>query len=265
MNQARRAIQKRLKRTDMVLEVLDCRLPNASQNPMLAELRGGLPCLRVLTKPDLADPVVTDAWIGALREPDVQVIALNATQTKAVKQIARECRKLVPKRGHGGFPVRVLIVGVPNVGKSTLFNSLSGKKKAEVRDQPAVTRREQVIELEGGIALVDTPGVLWPKLEDQAAAHRLAMSGAIRDAVIDSLAVGRFAVNFFRQYYPNNLQQRYKLDKLSDDPDEVLAAIAHRRGCLTKGVGPDLVKASELLLNELRAGKLGRLSLERPA
>lgn len=264
MNQARRKMRTLLRRSDMVLEVLDARLPLSSQNPMLAEIRGDIPCLRVLTKPDIADPVLTQAWLAALSGNGVSALALEATQPKAVKRLVQACRKLVPSRGDAAFPVRVLITGIPNVGKSTLFNSLAGRRKAEVRDQPAVTRREQYIAVEGGIALVDTPGVLWPKLDDQDVALRLAMSGAIRDAVVDSLVVARFAIRFLMAEHPASLKGRYNLKSLSEDPDKVLEEIAMRRGCLTKGVGADLTKASELVLNELRSGKLGHFTFERP-
>jgi ribosome biogenesis GTPase A len=265
MNQARRKLRTLLRRSDMVLEVLDARLPLSSQNPLLSEIRGNMPCLRVLTKPDLADRALTEQWLTALSSEGVSALAVEATQPKAVKRLVHECRKLVPHRGDAAFPVRVLITGIPNVGKSTLFNSLAGSRKAEVRDQPAVTRRDQYIAIEGGIALVDTPGILWPKLDDQDVALRLAMSGAIRDAVVDSVLVARFAIQFLCAEHPLALKTRFKLNALSDDPDQVLEAIAERRGCLTKGIGADLTKASELLLNEMRSGKLGNLTFERPA
>jgi len=220
--------------------------------------------LRVLTKPDLADPKVTERWLEALKNEHTSTLQLVATHPKSAKRLVEACRRCVPKRGQPGFPVRVMIAGIPNVGKSTLFNLLAGKRKAVVRDQPAVTRSEQQIEVPGGLLLVDTPGVLWPKLDDQRGAHRLAMSGAIRDTVYDAHEVARFAVAWLMAEHPLMLRARFKLDRLAKDPDQVLEQIAKKRGCLTRGVGPDLTKASELLLGELRAARLGPLSFETP-
>ncbi len=265
MNKARRQLKERVRKSDMVLEVLDARLPWSSQNPMLAEICRGKPCLRVLTKPDLADPVVTAAWNAELSGDNHTVLALTATEPKSRRGLIAACKRLVPARGKPGFPVRVMIAGIPNVGKSTLFNLLLGRRQALVRDQPAVTRNEQRTELVEGLALVDTPGVLWPKFDDEGAAFRLAASGAIRDAVLDSVELGRFVVELLRHQYPAALSSRYGIELSESNPDSVLADIAERRGCITRGVGPDLVKAAELLINELRAGRLGRISLERPS
>ena len=264
MNKARREIRERMAKSDMVVEVLDARLPRASQNPMLGQLRGSLPCLRVLTKPDLADPKVTDQWLRVLTVENVRTIAVCATKPGAAKTIIRACRAMVPRRGRPGFPVRVMITGIPNVGKSTLFNLLVGKRKAAVGDRPAITKRQQRVDIPGGLALIDTPGVLWPRLDNQRAAFRLAMSGAIRETAMDSLEVARFTVEFLRERYPQELQSRYKLSELNEDPDDVLTAIAQRRGCLTRGIGPDMLKVSDLLLHELRAGTLGNISYELP-
>ncbi len=265
MNKARRQLKQRAAKSDMVLEVLDARLPRSSQNPMLSKWCGDLPCLRVLTKADLADPSVTDEWMKELAGDRIRVLALVATEPRNAKKIVQACRQLVPKRGTPGFPVRVMIAGIPNVGKSTIFNLLVGKRKAAVRDQPAVTRAEQRIDVPGGLALVDTPGVLWPKLDDQRGAHRLACSGAIRETAYDALDVARFAVSWLREAHPEALRRRYRLERLADTDDALLEQIAHKRGCLTRGVGADLLKVSELLLVELRAAKLGRLSFERPS
>ncbi len=264
MNKARRQLQERAAKSDMVLEVLDARIPRSSQNPMLARWCAGLPTLRVLTKPDLADPQVTSSWLEVLAEGQIKTLALVANQPGGAKKLVQACRKLVPSRGQPGFPVRVMIAGIPNVGKSTIFNLLVGKRKAIVRDQPAVTRREQRIEVPGGLELVDTPGVLWPKLADQAGAHRLAASGAIRETAYDPLLVARFLADWLRRAHPLVLRTRFKLTALPEDPDALLTLIARKRGCLTRGVGPDLGKVSDVLLGELRSGKLGRLSLETP-
>lgn len=265
MNKARKVIAEQLLRSDMVIEVLDARLPRSSQNPLLSRLRREKPCLRLLTKPDLADPAVTAKWVRQLTSKHVQVIDVVATSRGVGKRVADACRALVPHRGHPGFPVRVMIVGIPNVGKSTLFNSLVGKRKAEVRDQPAVTRATQQIEVPGGLLLTDTPGVLWPKLASAEGAYRLAASGAIRDSVLDPIDIGRYLVKYLVRRYPAEFTQRFRLTSpLATDPDELLLAVATRRGCLTRGVGPDLRKAAELVIHELRAGAIGRISLESP-
>ncbi len=265
MNKARRQLRARAAKSDMFVEVLDARLPRSSQNPLLHKWCGELPCLRILTKADLADPEITKHWLKELSGTSTRALAIVTSEQKQAQRVVKACRALVPGRGRPGFPVRVMIAGIPNVGKSSLFNLLVGKRKAAVRDQPAVTRMEQRIDVPGGLALVDTPGVLWPKLSDEQGAYRLAASGAIRDSVLDPQDVARFVVRWMHQRHPQLLVERYKLNALDSDPDEVLRAIAHKRGCLTRGVGPDMAKVSELLLVELRAGKLGRLSYERPS
>lgn len=264
MNKARRQLRERAAKSDMVVEVLDARLPLSSQNPMLSSWCRGLPCLRILTKADLADPEVTQAWLAELSDGDTRTLPLVTTEQRNAARVVKACREMVPRRGQPGFPVRVMIAGIPNVGKSSLFNLLVGKKKAAVRDQPAVTRAEQRIEVPGGLSLIDTPGVLWPKLDDQLGAYRLAASGAIRESIYDPLEIARFVVQWLVERYPEAIRQRYRLSELAADPDELLRAIAERRGCLTRGIGPDLGKVSDLLLTELRSGKIGRLSLERP-
>jgi ribosome biogenesis GTPase A len=264
MNKARRMLKERVAKSDMVIEVLDARLPRSSRNPMLEQLCRGKPCLRVLTKPDLADPAVTTQWLSELQRDGARTLELIATDPKSSRRLVQACRALVPKRGHAGFPVRVMIAGIPNVGKSTLFNLLVGKKKAAVRDQPAVTRCEQRIDVPGGLSLVDTPGVLWPRLSDRLGAYRLAASGAIRDSVFDSVEVGRYITGWLGRTYPQAISERFKIEHVADDPEEALLQIAERRGCITRGKGPDSKKAAEMLLHELRAGKLGRISFEAP-
>jgi ribosome biogenesis GTPase A len=264
MNKARRELKKRVVHSDAVLEVLDARLPASSRNPLLDSICGHLPRVRVLTKPDLADQQVTSLWVNNLTSEHCVVLPLQATQPNAAKILIKTFRNLVPKRGRPGFPVRVMIVGVPNVGKSTLFNALVGRKKALVGDKPAITRGTQQIDVEGGLSIVDTPGVLWPRFTDEIVAYRLAASGAIRDSVIDSHDVAEFALRFLHERYPEPLMHRYDLKSLSSEPRDTLEQICKRRGCLAKGGEPDWTKGGELVLRELRAGYIGRVSLERP-
>ncbi len=265
MNKARREIAKAMRETDLVIEVLDARLPSASQNPLLVELRGDKPCIKVLNKSDLADPALTEAWMAALQtEEGVCALALSAIRDSEVRRILKLCRKLVPERGVPGKQVRAMVVGIPNVGKSTLINVLKGRDVADVSNRPAVTRRQQRVDLGGAVVVSDTPGVLWPKIEDPEAGYRLAASGAIGDNAMDSLAVALFATAFLAQRYPELLRKRFKLEALPDSSEAILQEIGQRRGCLSRGVGVDLNKAAELLLHELKTGKIGRVSFEEP-
>jgi ribosome biogenesis GTPase A len=265
MNKARREIASAMARTDVVIEVLDARLPAASRNPMLEELRGERPCVEVLAKSDLADPVVTKSWLGFLaKRKDVLVLAVAAHRHSDVQRIPALCRRLAPRRGKPGKPVRAMVVGIPNVGKSTLINTLKGRKVTEVENRPAVTRRQQRVTLDIGMSLNDTPGVLWPKLDDQEGAYRLAATGGVRDTVFETRDVAEFAGGFLIERYPGPLEIRYKLDEVPHEPRTLLETIARRRGCLLRGGELDIDRAAEILLHELRSGQIGRISLEKP-
>ena len=266
MNKARRELAKALSRIDLVIEMVDARLPRSSQNPMLAELRSDKPCIKILNRGDLADPVATREWMEQFDGCDEFVaITLNARQSGAVRGIPKLCRRLAPHRVAPGKTIRTMVVGIPNVGKSTLINTLVGRPIEEVGDRPAVTRGQHRIHLDSGISVADTPGVLWPKLEDQLGAQRLAASGAIRDTAFDYMQVAAFASHFLRERYPEVLRERFAMESIPEGQYEILEAVGRRRGFLKSGGGVDVQRAAETLLRELRSGKLGRISFERPA
>ncbi len=265
MNKARRELAKALARIDVVIEVLDARLPRSSQNPMLNDLRAGKPCIAVLNRRDLADPLVTAAWLRALeRDDDTLSLAISATRPGSVRGIPKLCHKLAPHRRGPGKTVRCMVVGIPNVGKSTLINTLLGRSIAKVADRPAVTKSQQRFQLDRDISLADTPGVLWPKLEDQEGAYRLAATGAIRETAFEFMDVATYAARFLAEHYPSLLQARFKLDDVSQEPRRLIEEIGRRRGFLQRGGVVDLERAGETLLRELRAGKIGRISFEQP-
>eukprot|EP00752_Nemacystus_decipiens_P016598 g14838.t1 len=262
---------------DVVVELLDARLPASSTNPLLDELRravagkgeegrpGDLPCVTVFNKVDLADPPVTKAWRERFeKERGVKTVAISVNQPGECDRVIRLVKKFAPRRVEKGQKVRVVIVGIPNVGKSTLVNALRGKRVASVGDEPAVTKGNQEIDLKNGVVLTDTPGILWPKFEDEAVGYRLAVSGAIKDTAIDYDDVAIFAARYLAEHYPNEVKARYKLDELPEEPIELINAIGKKRGCLIGGGEVDFNRAGELLLREMRAGKLGRVSLEKP-
>jgi ribosome biogenesis GTPase A len=265
MNKARRELSEALRQIDVVIELVDARLPRSSQNPMLETLRGDIPCLTLLNKADLADPVATASWLEVLdREPGRRAIEISADQAARVRGIPGRCRELAPQRRGPGKTVRCIVVGIPNVGKSTLINSLVGRRVAKVADRPAVTQRQQLVHLDKDIRLADTPGVLWPKLEDQQGAYRLAASGGIRETAFDVMDVAVFAARFLAERYPGALLERYKLEALADEPLDLLESVGRKRGFLRKGGVVDVERAGEVLLRELRSGELGRISFERP-
>ncbi|SHJ38176.1 ribosome biogenesis GTPase A [Malonomonas rubra DSM 5091] len=267
MKKARAQIIEVLPSIDLFIEVLDARLPDSSSNPLLERLRKDKPCIKVLNKSDLADPTITKAWVTHFdKQQSVRALPLEATDRRNVGLLPKLCRKLVPNRGNKGQkPLRVMIIGIPNVGKSTLINTLAGKKIARVGDKPAITTCPQQIDLRNGILLSDTPGLLWPVLENQAGACRLAASGAIGDNAFDTTAVAMETAAYLAERYQPLLQKRYKLQELPAGSVELLEEIGRRRGCLVSGGDVDLHRAAELLLRELRSGKIGRISLERPS
>ena len=265
MGKALEQIQDLIKRIDVVIEVLDARLPYSSANHKLAEMRRTKPWIKVLNKHDLADPLVTKAWVRDFElQAGVRALPLSAKKHADTKPLIKLCQAMAPKRGKPGFPVRAMVVGIPNVGKSTLINTLAGKSMAKVGDRPAVTTTTQMIDLRNGIVLADTPGVLWPEMSDQEGAYRLAASGAIGDNALDYTTVGLFAGEYLLRRYPQQLLQRYGLEQTPASPSELLEAVGRRLGMLASGGVVDQHRAAEALLRELRAGKLGRISLEEP-
>jgi ribosome biogenesis GTPase A len=265
MTKARRELAALMPSQDVVIEVLDARLPEASSNPVITELRGAKPCIKVLAKSDLADPAVTRAWVAHLEAaPGVAAFASSLDQPQATRRrIAELCRGLALHRGPTKS-VRALIAGVPNVGKSTLINLLMDRAVAKVSDKPAVTKEQQAITLKSGMMITDSPGLMWPKIEDEAKAFRLAMAGSIPDTAIDYLTIGMFGARFLLARYPALVVARYRLAVTPPAAEALLAEIGRRRGGLCKGGTVNLHKAAEIFVHEFRAGVLGPISLEAP-
>lgn len=265
MSKAHHQIFELIRTVHVIIEVLDARLPASSSNHLLEELRGNKPCIKVMNKNDLADPAVTRTWVRAFeKRSGIRALPLSAKLPREVNQLTKLCHALAPSRGKPGYPLRAMVVGIPNVGKSTLINTLAGKCKAKVGDRPAITNSTQQIDLHNGIILCDTPGLLWPDMSDQVAAYRLATSGAIGAGALDNTKVGLFAVEFMMRRYPEPLRSRYNITDVSDSAEAVLEQIGRRLGCLMVGGGIDLYRTAEAFLRELRAGKLGRVSFEEP-
>ncbi len=271
MAKARRQVTEKLKLIDVVIELVDARVPQSSRNPMVDEITAGKPRLIVLNKADMADPVVTDAWLRALKREEVEVVAVDAKHSKGLKQLITGAQKLMKEKhdrmrekGRNPGPIRALIIGIPNVGKSTLINRLAGRNIAITGDRPGVTKRQQWIKMKGGeMELLDTPGILWPKFEDQIVGYRLAATGAIKDEILNLDDIALYTARELSARYPEQLKARFKLDDLPEDGVELLELIGKKRGLISGGY-VDFEKASELLLNELRHEKIGRISLETP-
>ncbi|NKF50503.1 ribosome biogenesis GTPase YlqF [Shewanella sp. WXL01] len=266
MHKARKEIEKVMPQVDLVIEVLDARIPYSSENPMIAKLRGEKPCIKLLNKADLADPVITEQWIEYFeQEQGVKASAITTLQPGMVKKIPDICRKLVPHRDVTEKDIRTMIMGIPNVGKSTIINTLAGRVIAKTGNEPAVTKNQQRINLRNGIVLSDTPGILWPKVDNESSSYRLAVTGAIKDTAMEYDDVAMFAAEYFLKAYPQEMMERYKLKELPETDIELLEAIGRSRGALSGGGRIDYHKVSELLLHEFRSGKIGQLTLETPA
>ena len=270
MNAARKKAAEAMEKTDLVIEVLDARLPEASCNPMIEELRvfRQRPCLKILNKSDLADPAATDAWIAWYqRQPDVQAVALSCKKPSDVARVPKLSLALAPHRGTALKPLRIMIMGIPNVGKSTLMNALLNKRVAKVGDEPAVTKIQQRLYLGNNIVLIDTPGMLWPKIQHPADGLMLAASHAIGSNALIEEEVATFLADAILARYPQLIAARYGLQSEPGavlDGVGVIEGVARRRGFLLKGGGVDLEKAAHTLLQDYRTGTLGRISLETP-
>lgn len=277
MTRAKRQIEEKLKLIDVVMELLDARIPQASRNPMIDEITGTKPRLILLNKADLADPEMTAEWSRYFREKGHATLAIDANSGTGVKEIAGKAKELLKDKiqrqidkGMKPRPLRALIVGIPNVGKSTLINRIAGRNIAITGDRPGVTKGQQWIKTGGDLELLDTPGILWPKFDDPIAGFRLAATGAIKEDVLHIDEVACFVLRDLVGSYGSILSERYGLGELPAElPDlqaavDVLEQIGRRRGCLSGGGHVDYEKAAGMLLRDLRAGKLGRMTLEAP-
>ena len=266
MHLTRKAIEERIKDIDVVIEMLDARLPGSSANPMLAQLIQGKPGLKVLSKQDLADPVQTQNWLAHYNAmPNVKAIGLDTSMVSPAKALIEACHQLAPNRGGMAKPMRVLICGIPNVGKSTLINTLKGKKAAKTGDEAGVTKLEQRITLADDFYLYDTPGVLWPRIIVEKSGFNLAASGAIGVNAFDDEEVALELLNYLIVHYPDALAMRYKITNVSDHTDEtLLEAVARHRGAIQSGGRVNTTKAAEIVIHDFRSAALGRITLETP-
>lgn len=267
MTLARKKAAETMALTDVVIEVLDARLPEASRNPMIEELRlhRQRPCLKILNKADLADPLATSAWLAFYNaQKGVKAVALSCKKPNDVAKVTGLCQAIAPHRGTHLKPLRMMIMGIPNVGKSTLINALLKRRVAKVGDEPAVTKNQQRLDLSPTMTLIDTPGMLWPKIEHPGDGLMLAASHAVGNNAVIEEEVATFLADVLVERYPALVAGRYGFAMEGLDGVGVIAAVAKRRGYLLKGGAPDLEKAAITLLQDYRSGILGRISLETP-
>jgi len=266
MNKAKREIAELMPRIDLIIEILDARIPFSSENPLIQKIRGDTPCLKLLNKSDLAEASKTKAWMEYFdAQEGVTAIDVTRENPKKVKSSLRKLRKKLIGKKSRSRPDMMLILGIPNVGKSTIINTLTGRAIAKTGNKPAVTKQQQQVRIDQNTILVDTPGFLWPKLDPPECGYRLAVTGAIKDSVVDSTDIATFALKYLMDHYSEALQRRYKLESLGSEPLRVLEAIAKKRVCITHGGEIDFHKVSELLIHELRQGIIGPLTLELPS
>ena len=265
MHKARVEMAEILPKVDLVIEILDARIPYSSENPMLAELRGKKPCLKVLNKSDLADPDRTNEWRNYLEsQQGIRARSVTTEQPNQIRQLGDVCLDMFSDKLGIGKNITAMICGIPNVGKSTLINILARRKVAKTGNEPAVTKGQQRIKLGNGVVLFDTPGVLWPNVANEKSGYRLATIGSIKDTAMEYEDVGYFAAGFMLETYPDRLVERYKLNAVPTAPLEALDEIGKKRGCLNKRGIIDYDRVCRILLTEMRSGKLGTITLETP-
>ncbi|MCT4509805.1 MAG: ribosome biogenesis GTPase YlqF [Tepidibacter sp.] len=271
MKKTKESLQKNLKLIDVVVELLDSRIPFSSKNPDVDNIIKDKPKVVVLNKFDMADPSKIKLWQDYYESQGVKAIPVNTISGKGVDKIIQECREVTKekmesliKKGRKERPIRLMIVGVPNVGKSTLINKLAGRKSAQTGDRPGVTKGNQWVKLKGNLELLDTPGILWPRFEDENVAMNLAFTRAIKDEILDIETLALRFIEKLELIYPENLKERYKLEELGQTPLETMETIGVKRGCLMARKEIDYTRVAKIVLNEFREGKTGKMTLEVP-
>lgn len=274
MAKTRRLMRENLSQVDIVLELVDARIPESARNPEIAALTAGKPVLTLLNKSSLADPALTKAWIAAYRARGENALAVDCVTGEGIAQIGGTIRQILAEKvqryadkGMSGRKLRAMVVGIPNVGKSSLINRLCGGKKVKVEDRPGVTLTKQWVPTAIGLDLMDMPGVLWPKFDDPTTGENLAMTGAIKDDILDTETLAATLCARLIQVAPDKFCARYKLDAAAlaeKKPHELLDAVAKKRGFLLSGGELDTERAAAILLDEFRGGKIGRITLEKP-
>ena len=270
MTKARRMMQENIKLVDLVIELVDARVPLSSRNPDIDDLGRNKARLLLLNKSDLADEAANEAWSAYFRAKGFQVVKLNSRSgagfksvNAAVQEACKEKIERDRRRGILNRPVRAMVAGIPNVGKSTFINSFAGKACTKTGNKPGVTKGAQWVRLNKQVELLDTPGILWPKFEDQEVGIKLAMIGSIKEEILNIEELSMELLKLLKARYSGTLEERYRADEALGEV-ELLGEIAKRRGCLQKGGEPDLTKAAAILLEDFRSGKLGRITLELP-
>ena len=261
MHKATKEIARSLSSIDVIIEILDARAPHSSSNPVIDKIVKEKPVIKLLNKSDLSDPLDTKKWQQYFNKSEYQnSIAINAMTSESKNEIVNLISKLSERKE--GKNTLTMVVGIPNVGKSSVINMLAGKKIAKTGNEPAITKGQQKINLRNGIMLIDTPGILWPKIEDPESGLKLAALGSIRNTAVGYDEIAIYIIKFLMQKYPDYLKARYKIDLLSQDEHEIIELLAKKRGCLSKGGKIDLTKISEIIADDLRRGVYGQITLE---
>lgn len=271
MAKARRQVTEKLKLIDIIFELVDARIPLSSRNPMIDEIIQHKPRLVLLNKADMADKAITKEWVEYFQKQGIKALAINSQAGSGMKEIVSAAQEILKEKfdrmkAKGVKPraIRAMIVGIPNVGKSTLINRLAKKNIAKTGNTPGVTKAQQWIKVGKELELLDTPGILWPKFEDQEVGLKLALTGAIKDAILNLHDVAIYAIRFLEKNYPNRFKERFHIEEFPEDIVEFFDIIGKQRGCLLGKGEIDYDKVTELIIREIRTEKLGALSFERP-
>lgn len=271
MAKAKREIKEHIKQVDLVIELKDARIPYSSTNPMVDEIVGNKPRLILLNKSTLADSKVTKAWMDYYKKKGILSLDIDSISLYNIKNIKKYCQMALhdvflnrEKKGIKSKQIKALIIGIPNVGKSTLINTLAKRKAVKVGDKPGVTKSQTWIKVDEDLFLLDTPGILWPKFEDQMVGLKLAMAGSIKDEILDMEYIVANSISYLSKEYPEYIKSRFNLEQLDEDPYQVMEQIGKKRGCIVKGGAIDYDRVRVIFMNELRGNKIGAMSYEKP-